>query len=327
MAYAKSISGIRSAIKNENTGGAIMKVLVTGGAGYKGIKLTAKLLEKGYNVTVVDNFMYGYEPIIYLVENKNLKIVKQDIRNGIENLSQFDVVFHLAGISGFPACAANPNSAELINVHATQRLVDELSKDQILINPSTTSMYGKKGVTCYEDSEVNPVSTYALTKYEAEKIVQDRENSVSLRFATVFGVAPKMRLDLMVNDFAYKAVNEGAVILFDSFAKRTFIHVDDTVSAYLFVLENFDRMKGQVYNTGGKHLNYSKRDIADIIHKHVEYDIIESKLSDKDLRNFIVSFDKFEKAGWIPEKNVETGVEELLKLYTFYEYYSHFKTI
>lgn len=304
-----------------------MKVLVTGGAGYKGIKLTSKLLDKGYDVTVVDNFMYGYVPIIHLVENKNLTVIKQDIRNGIENLSQFDVIFHLAGISGFPACAANPNSAELINVHATQRLVDGLSKDQILINPSTTSMYGKKGVTCYEDTEVNPVSTYALTKYEAEKIVQDRENSVSLRFATVFGVAPKMRLDLMVNDFAYKAVNEGAVVLFDSFAKRTFIHIDDTVSSYLFVLENFDRMKGQVYNAGGKHLNYSKRDIADIIHKHVEYDIIESKISDKDLRNFIVSFDKLEKAGWVPEKNVETGVEELLNLYSFYECYSHYKTI
>jgi len=278
-------------------------------------------------VTVVDNFMYGYEPIMFLAENKNLEIVKQDIRNGIENLSKFDVIFHLAGISGFPACAANPSSAELINVRATQLLVDELSKDQILINPSTTSMYGKKGVTCHEETEVAPVSTYAITKYEAEKIVQDRENSVSLRFATVFGVAPKMRLDLMVNDFAYKAVNEGAVVLFDSFAKRTFIHIDDTVNSYLFVLKNFEQMKGQVYNAGAKHLNYSKKDIANIIHTHIDYDIIDSKLSDKDLRNFIVSFDKLEKAGFIPQKTVETGVEELLKLYSFFEYYSHFKTI
>lgn len=304
-----------------------MKILVTGGAGYIGIKLTAKLLEKRYHVTILDNFMYGYEPIIHLVENNNLDIVKQDIRNRIENLSEFDVIFHLAGISGFPACAANPNSAQLINVDATRHLVEELGKGQALINASTTSMYGKKGEKCYEDTPVNPASTYALTKHEAEKIVQDRENSISLRFATVFGVSPKMRLDLMVNDFAYKAVNEGSVVLFDSFAKRTFIHIDDTISCYIFTLEHFDDMKGQVFNAGGNHLNYSKREIADIIREHVEYDIIESKLSDKDLRNFIVSFDKIEKAGFVPEKNVEIGVEELLKLYSFFEYYSHYKII
>jgi len=304
-----------------------MKILVTGGAGYRGIKLTAALLQKGYDVTVVDNFMYGYDPIMHLVENPKLHIVRQDIRNGIENLSKFDAIFHLAGISGFPACAANPHSAQLINVDATRMLVESLSKEQLLINPSTTSMYGKKGVKCHEDTEVSPVSTYALTKYEAEKIIQDRENSVSLRFATVFGVAPKMRLDLMVNDFAYKAIHEGAVVLFDSFAKRTFIHIDDTVSSYLFTLERFNDMKGQVFNVGGRHLNYSKREIADIINERVQFDIIESELSDKDLRNFIVSFEKIEKAGFVPQKSVEAGVEELLKLYSFYEYYSHYKVI
>jgi nucleoside-diphosphate-sugar epimerase len=304
-----------------------MKILITGGAGYKGTKLTAKLLEKGYGVAVLDNFMYGYEPIMHLSEKKNLTIIKRDIRNGVENIGQYDAIFHLAGISGFPACASNPNSAQLINVEATRRLVKEIGKDQILINASTTSMYGKKGDICLEETSVDPISTYALTKYEAEKIVQDRENSISLRFATVFGVSPKMRIDLMVNDFTYRALKEGAVVLFDSFAKRTFIHIDDAVDCYIYALDHYDLFKGSVYNAGGNHLNYSKRDIAEIIKQHVKYDIIESEISDKDLRHFIVSFDKIEKAGYVPKKNVEIGVVELLKLYSFYEVFSPYKII
>lgn len=304
-----------------------MNILVTGGAGYKGIKLTTRLLQEGHRVAVFDNFMYGYEPIMHLSEHPNLTILKRDIRNGVEKLSKYDAVFHLAGISGFPACANNPNSAQLINVDATKRLVDELSKDQILINASTTSMYGKKGEECREDTPVDPVSTYAHTKYQAEKIVQDRENSISLRFATVFGVSPKMRIDLMVNDFTYRAVKEGAVVLFDSFAKRTFIHIDDAVECYLFALNHYDQMKGNVYNAGGRHLNYSKREIADIVRSHVKYDIIESQISDKDLRHFIVSYEKIEKLGYYPKKNVEIGVQELLRLYSFYEVFSPFKVI
>ena len=166
-----------------------MNILVTGGAGYKGIKLTAKLLSEGCDVTLLDNFMYGYEPILHLVENKKLTILKQDIRNPISDLHKYDAIFHLAGISGFPACAANPNSAVLINVEATKQLVSMISKGQIFINASTTSMYGKSGTPCDEDTNIDPVSTYAMTKYEAEKIVQQRENTVSLRFATVFGLS------------------------------------------------------------------------------------------------------------------------------------------
>lgn len=304
-----------------------MKILVTGGAGYKGIILTTKLLNKGYKVTVLDNFMYGYEPILHLVKHPHLSIIKRDIRNGVEKIEHYDVIFHLAGISGFPACAANPHSAQLINVEATRLLSESISKSQMLINASTTSMYGKSGEPCDENTNVDPVSTYAHTKLEAEKILRDHDNVVNLRFATVFGFSPRMRMDLMVNDFVYKAVKERVLVLFDSFAKRTFIHVDDVADCYIFTMENFNNMKGQVYNAGGNHLNYSKAEIANLISKRIDFNIINSELSDKDLRHFIVNFDKIEKLGFKPKVSVEDGIDELIKIYSFYECFSHYKTI
>jgi len=303
------------------------KILVTGGAGYKGIILTTKLLESGYNVTILDNFMYGYEPVLHLATHPNLEIIKRDIRNGVEKLGQYDVIFHLAGISGFPACASNPHSAQLINVEATRLLGKSVSKDQMLINASTTSVYGKSGLPCDEDTLVDPVSNYAHTKLEAEKILMQYENVVSLRFATVFGFSPRLRMDLMINDFTYKAVKEGVLVLFDSYAKRTFMHVKDAADCYIFTMENYDKMKGGIYNAGGNHLNFSKAEIADMISLKVKYNIINSELSDKDLRHFIVNYDKIEKIGFKPKISVQDGIDELIRIYSFYEYYSHFKTI
>jgi nucleoside-diphosphate-sugar epimerase len=304
-----------------------MNILVTGGAGYKGVILTQKLLDKGYKVTVLDNFMHGYEPIMHLVMHPNLTILKRDIRNGIENLNAYDVIFHLAGISGFPACASNPHSAQLINVEATRLIANSLAKGQMLINASTTSMYGQTGLPCDETTIIEPESTYAHTKYAAELILHEKQNVVSLRFATVFGFSTRMRMDLMINDFTYKAMNEGVLVLFDGFAMRSFIHVQDAADCYIFTMENFDRMQGGIYNAGGNNLNYSKENIANLIRKHIDYSIINSELKDKDLRHFIVNFDKIEKLGYMPKLTIEYGITELMKLYSFYEYYSHFKTI
>jgi nucleoside-diphosphate-sugar epimerase len=304
-----------------------MKILVTGGAGYKGIILTTKLLEKGFKVTVIDNFMYGYEPILHLATHPKLEIIKGDIRNKINHLHKYDVVFHLAGISGFPACAANPNSALIINVDATKKLVQELDTGQTLIYASTTSLYGKSGKPCDENSDVDPVSTYAMTKYEAEKRVLERENSIALRFATVFGFSPKMRMDLMINDFTYKALNEGVLVLFDSFAKRTFIHVTDAAECYLFAMEKASIMKGKIYNAGGNQLNYSKLEIAEFIKKKINFKIIDSEIKDKDLRHFIINFDRIEEIGFRPARSIEFGIDELLRIFSFYEYYTHFKII
>jgi len=304
-----------------------MKILVTGGAGYKGTVLVRKLLDQGYDVTLLDNFMYGYEPVMHLATRKNLQIIRHDIRNGIPGLKEYDVIFHLAGISGFPACASNPHSAQLINVEATRQIANDLAPGQMLINASTTSLYGKSGVPCNEETHVDPVSTYALTKLAAEEILHDKPNVVSLRFATVFGFSTRMRMDLMVNDFVYKAVKEKVIVLFDSFAKRTFIHVEDAADCYIFTMNHFNSMKGGIYNAGGNNLNFSKDEIAAKIREKVEFSVVTSELRDKDLRHFIVNFDKIEKIGFKPSRTVEDGIDELLRIYSFYEYYSHYRTI
>ena len=304
-----------------------MNVLVTGGAGYKGVKLVRKLLERNEKVTLLDNFMYGYDPVLHLLEYPNLTVVKHDVRNPIEDLHKYDIIFHLAGISGFPACAANPHSAQLINVDATKKIVDALGKGQVLINASTTSFYGKSGEKCDENSHIDPVSLYGITKYQAEKIVAEKPNTINLRFATVFGFSPKMRMDLMVNDFTYKAVKEGVVVLFDSYAKRTFLHIDDVVSCYLFTMDNADKMKGQIYNAGHDSLNYSKLEIAELVKKYVDYNVIDSAIKDKDVRHFLISFDKIKALGFKPEKTVEDGVREMARIFRFYDHFSHYKTI
>jgi len=304
-----------------------MKILVTGGAGYKGIILIKKLLDKGYKITVLDNFMYGYEPIMHLATHPKLTILKADIRNKIENINKYDVIFHLAGISGFPACAANPNSAQLINVEASKLLRDSISPGQLLVYASTTSLYGKSGEPCDENSVVEPVSTYAHTKLAAEQILMEKLNVISLRFATIFGFSPKMRMDLMINDFTYKAVKEGVLVLFDSFAKRTFMHVQDAADCYIFAMDNHKVMRGEIFNAGGNNLNYSKAEIANLIKKKIDYNIVNSELKDKDLRHFIINFNKIEYIGFKPKITVEQGIDELLKLFQFYEYYSHYKTI
>lgn len=304
-----------------------MKLLVTGGAGYKGVVLVRKLLEEGYDVTLLDNFMYGYEPVMHLANNKKLDIIKHDIRNGIPEITKYDVIFHLAGISGFPACASNPHSAQLINVEAVRQIAQDLAPGQMLINASTTSLYGKSGEPCNEETHVDPISTYAHTKLAAERILHEKENVISLRFATVFGFSPRMRMDLMVNDFVYKAVKERVIVLFDSFAKRTFIHVEDAADCYIFAMKNYDRMKGSIFNAGGNNLNFSKDEITAKIRERIEFSVVNSELKDKDLRHFIVNFNKIEKLGFIPSLTVEDGIDELLKIYNFYEYYSHYKTI
>jgi nucleoside-diphosphate-sugar epimerase len=299
-----------------------MNILITGGAGYKGILLTENLLKLGHKVSILDNFMYGYESILHLVKNKNLKIIKLDIRNITENLiKDYDVIYHLAGISGMPACASNPSSAESINVGATKNLVNFKSKEQILINASTTSLYGNfNGEIAFEDSEITPVSIYGKTKYEAEKIVQDKENSVSLRFATVFGVSPKMRNDLMVNDFVYKSITERNIVVFCGHSKRTFIHIDDVIDSYIFTLNNFEKTKNQVFNVGDLNLNFSKVDIANNIKEHVDFELIDSTLPDLDARNFQVSFDKINKLGFNTKLTLDDGIIDLKNLYNFYRY-------
>jgi nucleoside-diphosphate-sugar epimerase len=301
-----------------------MNILVTGGAGYKGVLLAKKLLERGHSVTILDNFMFRYDCVLHLVKEPQLSIKQMDIRNLQErDVAGFDVIYHLAGISGMPACAANPHAAEMINVHGTATLCGYLHKDQLIVYASTTSFYGAGGQACDETVDVKPVSIYGRTKYEAERIVLQHENAVALRFATVFGVSPKMRVDLMVNDFAYKAVKDRAVVLFAAHSKRTFIHIDDAIAAYLFALDHSTTMRGQAYNVGAEHLNYSKLDIARAIEERHPFEVIDSSLPDLDQRDFLVSFKKLTELGFRVRLGLAEGIHDLLKLYSFYTKHSN----
>jgi nucleoside-diphosphate-sugar epimerase len=297
-----------------------MKVLVTGGAGYVGNLLCKALLDRGHRVTIVDNFLYGYGPILDVVGNPNLDVVKSDIRNPDRSyLKGQDVVFHLAAISGYPACEANPHSAQLINIEATREIVGAMDPGQLLIFASTTSLYGDSGTRCTEDTPVAPRGNlYAQTKVDGEGIVMERANSISLRWSTVFGVSPRMRMGLILNDFVNRAVNEHAVVVYSGQSKRAFIHVLDAVQGYLFMLDNAARASGEIFNMGSNKLTYSKIDLTTMIAKHVDFEIIESHIADADIRDYLVSFDKAAGLGYDCSISVEEGVAELFKLFKFY---------
>lgn len=304
------------------------KILVTGGAGYTGVPLCEALLARGFSVTLVDNFLYGYDPVLHLVGRKNLEIVKRDIRvESRDYLKGKDVVFHLAGISGYPACEANPHSAKLINIEATRQIATEIGDGQLLVFASTTSLYGSSGSRSTEDTPVHPVSLYGITKQEGEKIVMGRKNSISLRWATVFGASSRMRSGLLVNDFVEKAVQDRTIVLYDADSRRTFMHVLDLVAGYLFSLEHVEKMVGGVFNMGSERLNFTKREIAIEIQKRVPCEIMEAKVGDKDIRNFMVSFEKAKALGFDCRLGLMDGIEELLKLYSFYTPHSPIKPI
>lgn len=294
-----------------------MKILITGGAGYKGCLLTEELLKEGNDVTVLDNFMYGHSSIMPYLSNPNFSAINKDIRNITESdLKHYDVIYHLAGISGYPACEANPNSAHMINVESTKRIVNLLGREQKLIYASTTSFYGKAGIECDELSNCNPVSTYGVTKLQAENICMQKENALALRFATIFGVTQRMRPDLLLNDFVYRAMYERTLVLFDSRSKRTFIHVRDAIKSYV----EYKHLKG-IYNVGGNEMNFSKRELADMVAKHLKFETIEASIEDKDKRDFIINFDKIEKEGFKISITVDEGIKELVKLYSIYNPY------
>ncbi len=297
------------------------RVLVTGGAGYKGIKIAEALLARGHKVTVLDTFYFGYAPILHLVPNPNLSIVRQDVRDDMKPLlATHDAVIHLAGLSGFPACAANPSIALTVNVEATATLAKAMSKDQLLIFASTTALYEvAPDGDVDENTKVAPKGIYTKSKREGELIcLNDHPNTIALRLATVMGVAPRMRSNLLVNDFVYRAIVDRSLVLYDGRAKRTFLHINDTVTGYMLAIDKQSEMSGGIYNVGSGDLNFSKEDVANNIRKYVECDIISSKLADHDARNFNVSFAKIKALGFQYTLDLDTTIQELVKLYRFY---------
>lgn len=295
-----------------------MKILVTGGAGYVGTSLIPQLLEKGYQVTIFDNLMFGADPILPFFRNPLFDFVKGDIRdlNRLKDATRdADVIIHLAAIVGYPACRKDPELATSVNVNGTRNVIEATSNEQLIIFGSTGSNYGAVEDICTEETPLNPLSLYGQTKTLAEKMLLEERNTIAWRFATAFGVSPRLRLDLLINDFTYKAVREGYLVVYEKHFMRTFIHVHDMGRAFLFGIENMDRMKKNVYNVGNETMNYSKQQICEMIRKETNAYIHYADVGeDADKRNYVVSYEKIRKLGYNTTITVEEGIRELVRV-------------
>ncbi|MBM4348287.1 MAG: NAD(P)-dependent oxidoreductase [Deltaproteobacteria bacterium] len=298
------------------------QILVTGGAGYIGSILVPALLQKGYQVVVVDNFIYQQNSLLDCCQNKNLTIIRGDARDRdliSGQIKKVDVIFPLACLTGAPLCSKDPIGAKTTNFDAIKMLLDLRSKDQRIIFPTTNSGYGigEKGVYCTEETPLRPVSLYGKLKVEIEKLILDSGNSITLRLATVFGISPRMRLDLLVNDFTYRAVTDRFLVLFEAHFKRNYLHVRDVARAFIHGLENFDRMKKEPYNVGLSDANLSKWELCEEIKKQVpDFYFAEASVGeDPDKRDYIVSNAKIEATGFKPEFSLQDGISELIKGY------------
>lgn len=293
-------------------------ILITGGAGYIGSMLSQDLLSLDHNVTVLDNFMYQQSSLSNLCYHPNFRVYRGDVRvesDILPILKQADIIIPLAAYVGAPLCDRDPVGASTTNKDAIVMMMKYLSQEQIVLMPTTNSAYGT-GDYCDETSPLNPISRYAKDKVEVEKVLMEHPNATSFRLATVFGMSPRMRIDLLVNDMTYRAVNDGFVVLFESHFKRNYIHVLDVCQAFTMAITN-KNMRGQIYNVGLSSANVSKRELCDTIKKYVpRFEIVEAEIGkDKDQRNYMVSNEKIEKEGFKPIFNLDAGIQELLKGY------------
>ncbi|MHB1608708.1 MAG: NAD-dependent epimerase/dehydratase family protein [Acidiferrobacter thiooxydans] len=298
-------------------------ILVTGGAGYLGSTMVPDLLAAGHNVTVLDNFMFKQTSLNHCCHHSKFRVVKGDIRverTMAKLMNEADVIIPLAALVGAPLCSLDPVGATTVNHDAIKLMLKLLSKDQIVLMPTTNSAYGTgdENNYCTEESPLRPISQYAIEKVEIEKELMDHANSISFRLATVFGMSPRMRIDLLVNDFTYRAVYDRFVVLFESHFKRNYIHVRDVSRVFQHALNNFDKMKGQIYNVGLSDANVSKKELCEHIHKQLpDFIFIEAPVGkDPDQRNYIVSNAKIEATGFKPEFSLDRGIAELIKGYT-----------
>ncbi|MBI4309475.1 MAG: NAD(P)-dependent oxidoreductase [Candidatus Omnitrophica bacterium] len=299
-----------------------MKILVTGAAGYVGSVLTPVLLNAGHEVVAVDNFMYNQSSLLDCCYNPKLTVARGDTRDKnlmAKLMKNADAVFPLACLTGAPLCAKDPESARAILLDAVKMILGLRGKDQIVIFPTTNSGYGvgEKGKECTEKTPLRPVSLYGKLKVDAENAILDAGNSITLRLATAFGVSPRMRLDLLVNDFTYRAVVDRFVVLFEAHFHRNYIHVRDIAKAFIHGLNNFDKMKGGPYNVGLSDANLTKLQLCQEIKKQVpDFYFVEAAVGeDPDKRDYIVSNAKIEKTGFKPDVSLQAGIAELIKGY------------
>lgn len=296
-----------------------MKIFITGGAGYIGTTLIPKLLKDGHSVTVYDCLLHGGNQIIPFFKNNKFKFIRGDIRdydllkNSVEG---HDVVVHLAAIVGFPACKMNPKIAKSVNVVGTKNLIKACSKEnQPILYGSTGSNYGVVSNICTEETPLNPLSLYGETKTEAERLLLKRGNVIAYRFATAFGISPRMRLDLLVNDFANKCIKDGYLVVYEKHFMRTFIHVDDIAESFVFAINNLDKMIDNVYNVGSDTMNHSKEEVCNMIaSKTGAFVHFEEIGEDADKRNYIVSYKKISDLGFKTNITMEQGIEEVCRV-------------
>jgi nucleoside-diphosphate-sugar epimerase len=296
------------------------KVLITGGAGYLGSVLTELLLKKGYRVTVLDNLMYKQLSLITFAHDKNFEFKLGDVTDK-KTLKEFvdknDIIIPLAAIVGMPACEANPELARKVNYEQVKNILNWMSKDQIIVLPNTNSQYGSSSEVITEDSPFHPLSLYAETKCDAEKSLLDSGNGIALRLATVFGISYRMRMDLLVQDFVYKSVTDGYLVLFESHFIRNYIHIRDIANAFLFMIENYNNCNNNAFNVGLSTANLTKLQLAEKIKEYVSDLVIVQNDFKKDLdqRNYMVSNKKIESKGWSPLYSLDDGIMELVSAF------------
>ena len=300
-----------------------LNILVTGGAGYIGSILVPELLQAGHKVTVLDNFMWGENSLAAVCSNRNFQVVRGDIRvreTMAPLLKEADAVIPLAALVGAPLCNKDPVGAETINHDAILMMLDMIGKDQVVLMPTTNSAYGSgdENNFCTEESPLSPISKYAIDKVKVEEALMQHPQAVSFRLATVFGMSPRMRMDLLVNDFTYRAVNDGTIVLFESHFKRNYIHIRDVARAFLHGLANINSMAGEIYNLGLSDANLSKMELCEEIKLQVPSLVyLEAQIGqDPDQRNYIVSNAKIEDTGYRPAFSLQDGIRELIKGFT-----------
>jgi len=299
-----------------------LKILVTGGAGYLGSILVPALLREGHKVTVLDSFIFKQSSLLDCCANPDFDMVRGDVRDERlvgELVKDKDLVIPLAALVGAPLCDRDPLAATSVNRDAIGMLCGKLSHSQRVIYPTTNSGYGigTKGKFCTEETPLNPISLYGRVKSDAEAIVLSRNESVAFRLATVFGASPRMRLDLLVNDFTYRAVKDRFIVIFEGHFKRNYVHVRDVARAFIHTIENFDKMKGETYNVGLSEANLSKLQLCDEIKKQIpQFVVMEAPCGeDPDKRDYIVSNEKIEKTGYKTVHSLQAGITELIKTY------------
>jgi len=296
------------------------KVLITGGAGYLGSVLTEVLLNKGYVVTIVDNLIYKQTSVAPFAYHQNFNFILGDVtdESTLKPLvNSHDIIIPLAAIVGMPACKAQPELTVKVNYEQVKNITKWITNDQMVLIPNTNSQYGSSTEIITEESPFKPLSLYAETKCDAEKAVLDSGNGIALRLATVFGMSYRMRMDLLVNDFVYKALTDGYLVLFESHFIRNYIHIRDIANTFLFMIENYEKCNNNAFNVGLTSANCTKLDLAKKIQKFIpDLVIVENNFKqDFDQRNYMVSNSKLESFGWQPAFTLEDGIQELIKGY------------